>query len=218
MTAAPITPTSPVALLEPFIAARLRPLNEDGLASGRVQSDHDLQPAEFSRPPASPPAAAAVLVPLVEREGGLTVLLTRRADTLTNHSGQVAFPGGRCEPGEQPWDTALREAQEEIGLDRSFVRLVGLADAYQTITGFHVVPIVGFVRLGFTLSVSADEVADVFETPFAFLMNPANHQRHVRDDQGEPRHYYAMPYEDRLIWGATAGMLRGLYERVFGGG
>jgi 8-oxo-dGTP pyrophosphatase MutT (NUDIX family) len=211
----PVTPNSPVEVLEPWIAQRLHPLADYDPATRRVGSDYDLNP-EAMRRPNGPLHPAAVLAPLIEREGGLTVLLTRRADTLTRHSGQIAFPGGRAEPGETPWETALREAEEEIGLDRAFVRVIGLADAYETITGFRVIPVVGFVREGFTLTPSPAEVADVFEVPFAFLMNPANHERRVQEFQGRQRHYYAMPHEDRLIWGATAGMLRGLYERVFG--
>ncbi len=210
-----ISPDAPVAELEPWIAARLHPLADYDPAAGTARSDHDLDP-EHPRPALSTaPSPAAVLVALVEREAGLSVLLTRRADTLTRHSGQVAFPGGRCDPGETPWETALREAEEEIGLDRTFVRVVGLGDAYETITGFRVIPVVGFVRLGFTLIPSPAEVADVFETPFAFLMDPANHERRIQEFQGRQRHYYAMPHEEHLIWGATAGMLRGLYERVF---
>jgi 8-oxo-dGTP pyrophosphatase MutT (NUDIX family) len=219
-----ISPDAPVAELEPWIAQRLRPMADYDPQIGTVGSDYDLNhdlnhdfDLEAGRP-ARAPSPAAVLVGLVEREAGLSVLLTRRADTLTNHSGQVAFPGGRCDHGEQPWETALREAEEEIGLDRSFVRVVGLGDAYETVTGFRVIPVVGFVRLGFALTPSPAEVADVFEVPFAFLMNPANHERRVQEFQGRQRHYYAMPHEDRLIWGATAGMLRGLYERVFGAG
>jgi 8-oxo-dGTP pyrophosphatase MutT (NUDIX family) len=160
---------------------------------------------------------AAVLVPLVERAGGLTVLLTKRSDTLRNHSGQVAFPGGRCEPGEAPWDAALREAQEEIGLDPSFVTLAGLSTGYRTVSDFHIIPVVGFVRPGFQLKINDAEVADVFEAPFAYLMNPANHERrfHEQPDTGLRRHYYAMPYEERFIWGATAGMLRALYDRLY---
>ncbi len=216
-----IAPDASLAELEPWIAGRLRPLADgDGDGDGpdaTVRSDHDLDPLSL-RPRLAAPSPAAVLVGLVERAAGLTVLLTRRADTLTNHSGQTAFPGGRCDPGERPWETALREAEEEIGLDRAFVRLAGLGDAYETITGFRVIPVVGFVREGFILTPSPAEVADVFEVPFAFLMNPANHERRIQAYQGRDRHYYAMPHQDRLIWGATAGMLRGLYERVFGAG
>lgn len=201
--------------LRDWISAHLDPLVDLG-AVGRVQSDYDLNPT--LRPGDAPPLRpAAVLAPLVERPDGLSVLLTRRADTLRQHTGQIAFPGGRCDPGETPVQTALREAQEEIGLDPSFVEVVGLLTPYETVTGYRVVPVVGFVRPGFTLEINHQEVAEAFETPFEFLMNVANHQRQHRDGaDGHRRYFYAMPYEDYFIWGATAGMLRGLYERLYG--
>lgn len=213
--AQPVGPRSPVAVLEPWIASRLAPLDAV-IADAAPRGDYDLNPDH--RPARDKPLAeAAVLVPLVERPGGLTVLLTRRADTLRRHSGQVAFPGGRCDPGETVVETALREAEEEVALDRAFVRPVGLSDPYETGTGFRIAPVVAFVREGFTLRAATAEVADVFETPFAWLMDAANHQRRHHDGaDGLRRHFYAMPWEDRLIWGATAGMLRGLYERLFG--
>ncbi len=211
-----VTPSSPVEALEPWIQARLHPLADYDPTTRGTRSDYDLNPEAFIRP-SGPLVHAAVLAALVEREAGLTVLLTRRADTLSNHSGQVAFPGGRAEPGEAPWETALREAEEEVGLDRSFVRVAGLGDTYETVSGFSITPVVGFVRPGFVLSPYEGEVAEVFETPFAFLMDPANHELRMREfSDGRRAHYYAMPHEERLIWGATAGMLRGLYERLFG--
>ena len=158
---------------------------------------------------------AAVLAPIVARESGLAVLLTQRASHLRAHSGQVAFPGGKIEPGESAGQTALREAREEIGLAAEFVEPLGWLDPYLTGTGFRVAPLVALVRPGFTLDVNPGEVADVFETPLAFLMNPANHEVHEREWQGAKRKYYAMPHEGRYIWGATAGILRNLYERLF---
>jgi 8-oxo-dGTP pyrophosphatase MutT (NUDIX family) len=151
------------------------------------------------------------------RPEGLTVLLTRRAESLRQHSGQIAFPGGRCDSGETPWEGALREAEEEIGLDRSFVELAGLLSPYETVTAYRVVPVVGFVRPGFELKLNPGEVTEAFEAPFSFLMDAANHQRQFREGPGgEKRHFFAMPYEDYFIWGATAGMLRGLYQRLYG--
>jgi 8-oxo-dGTP pyrophosphatase MutT (NUDIX family) len=145
------------------------------------------------------------------------VILTRRADTLRRHTGQIALPGGRRDPGETASQTALREAHEEIGLDPAFVSLAGLSTPYRTGTGFLVTPVVGFVRPGFTLTASPDEVADIFETPFGFLMDPANYEQQERAlPSGELRRFYATTYEDRYIWGATAGMLRALYERLYG--
>jgi 8-oxo-dGTP pyrophosphatase MutT (NUDIX family) len=160
---------------------------------------------------------AAVLVPLVEHAAGVTVLLTRRADTLRSHTGQIAFPGGRLDPGETPWEGALREAEEEIGLPPTHVTIAGLSSNYQTGSGYDITPVVGFVSPGFKLRPNPEEVADVFEAPFAFLMDPKNHERQFREQaDGLRRYFYAMPYEDRLIWGATAGMLRALYERLYG--
>lgn len=211
-----VTPTSPVAVLEPWIQARLRAIQAYDPAAGASRSDYDLNPEAYLRP-SGPVTRAAVLAALVEREAGLTVILTRRSDSLARHSGQVAFPGGKAEPGETPWETALREAEEEIGLDRGFVRIAGLGDTYETVSGFSITPVVGFVSPGFSISPHAGEVAEVFETPFAFLMDPANHELRMREfSDGRRAHYYAMPHEERLIWGATAGMLRGLYERLFG--
>ena len=161
---------------------------------------------------------AAVLVGLVEREEGFSVLLTRRADTLRSHTGQVAFPGGRCDPGETPWETALREAQEEIGLDPALRRAGGPLDALPHAgTGYQIMPVVGFVSPGFTLTPNPDEVADIFETPFGFLMDPANLEQQERETPaGDRRRFYAATWEGQYIWGATAGMLRALYDRLYG--
>jgi 8-oxo-dGTP pyrophosphatase MutT (NUDIX family) len=215
--AAPVTPHSPLDRLKPWLTARLHPLSDYDLESRTLRSDFDLNPDLEGRRAVHALTRAAVLAPLVERDTGLNVILTRRADSLTRHSGQIAFPGGRCDPGETPWATALREAHEEIGLDPAFVTVIGLGDPYETVTGFYVTPVVGFVSSGFSLQASPAEVAEVFETPFAFLMDPANHERRFHEGlDGQRRRYYAMPYQDRFIWGATAGMLRSLYERVFG--
>ena len=163
----------------------------------------------------APARPAAVLAPVVAREGGLFLLLTQRASHLSDHSGQIAFPGGKIDPGESPLDAALREAEEGIGLIRARVQILGCLDPYQTSTGFRVFPIVGLTQPPLDLSVNALEVADVFETPLSFLMNEANHQRHFRQWQGRRRQFYAMPYENRYIWGATAGMIRNLFERLY---
>jgi 8-oxo-dGTP pyrophosphatase MutT (NUDIX family) len=197
-----------------WITGKLDPISDYDPSLDAARSDFDLNPTlRPDNPHALRPAA--VLVGLVEHEAGMTVLLTRRSDTLRSHTGQIAFPGGRCDPGETPWETALREAQEEVNLDPSFVTLAGLLPGYRTVTGFHVTPVVGFIDPAAPVWASPDEVADVFETPFAFLMNPDNHQRQHRDlPDGERRFFYAMPWNERFIWGATAGMLRGLYERL----
>jgi 8-oxo-dGTP pyrophosphatase MutT (NUDIX family) len=197
------------------IAARLDPLHAWDAAGHIAHSDFDLSP-QFR--PAERPALrqAAVLVPIVDRPGGLGVLMTRRADTLTSHTGQVAFPGGRFEPGEGPVEAAVREAHEEIDLDPAFVEPLGLSDRYETVTGYVVTPVVALVRPGFTLKASPAEVAEVFEVPFAFLMDTANHKREFFERAGAKRWFYAMPWEGRNIWGATAGMVRALYLRLYG--
>jgi len=158
---------------------------------------------------------AAVLAPIVMRESGLSVLLTERAAQLRSHSGQVAFPGGKIDPGESAGETALREASEEIGLEAEFIEPLGWLDAYLTSTGYRVAPLVALVSPGFALTLNPDEVADAFETPLAFLMDPLNHQLHEREWQGRRRKFYAMPHQGRYIWGATAGILRNFYERLF---
>ncbi|CAG9165147.1 putative Nudix hydrolase NudL [Cupriavidus laharis] len=161
---------------------------------------------------------AAVLVPIVERQDGLTVLLTERNANLSAHAGQISFPGGSQESYDlSRIDTALRETEEEVGLVRDFVEVLGALPDYITGTGFHVSPVVGLVRDGFTLRPDASEVADVFEVPLAFLMDPSHHERRLfRWVDGE-RMFYAMPFPregggHRFIWGATAGMLRNLYH------
>jgi 8-oxo-dGTP pyrophosphatase MutT (NUDIX family) len=194
-----------------WISSKLDPIETWDPATRVVHSDVEPGQADQAL------VTAAVLVPLVEHEEGVTVLLTRRADTLRNHTGQVAFPGGRCDPGELPWETALREAQEEIDLDPGHVTIAGLSSGYQTRTGYDITPVVAFVRPGFALTPSPAEVADVFETPFAFLMDPNNHERRFMEQAaGLRRYFYAMTYDDRLIWGVTAGILRVLYERLYG--
>jgi 8-oxo-dGTP pyrophosphatase MutT (NUDIX family) len=189
----------------------------DPHANGQIASDFDLSKAYGPNEVDGPLTPAAVLIALVERDAGLTVILTRRADTLRRHTGQIALPGGRREPGETSWQTALREAHEEIGLEPRFVSPVGLSTPYRTGTGFLITPVVGFVRPGFTLKANPDEVADIFETPFGFLMDPANLEEYERElPSGETRRFYAYTHEDRFIWGATAGMLRALYDRLYG--
>ena len=157
---------------------------------------------------------AAVLIPLVDHPQP-TVLLTQRAAHLNDHAGQISFPGGKIDATDvSPLDTALREADEEIGLSREFVDPIGYLDLYGTSFGFRILPTVARVRPGFRLRINQSEVDDAFEVPLAFLMNPANHQMHSKEFRGMERSYYAMPYEDRYIWGATAGILRVLYERI----
>jgi 8-oxo-dGTP pyrophosphatase MutT (NUDIX family) len=182
----------------------------------RLAGPRRLQPVEEDAVPQGL-TPAAVLVPVIERPGGLTVLFTQRTAHLNDHAGQVSFPGGRCERTDaSPVFTALRETEEEVGLARDLIEVLGLLPEYRTGTGFSVTPVVGLVRPPFELNPDSFEVAEVFETPLAFLLDPANHQRHSMEIAGIVRHYYAMPYEGYFIWGATAGMLVSLYRLLYG--
>lgn len=197
--------------------ARLAPCGIDDDAPGPIRvGDHTLNPGHFAIADAANAARpAAVLIPLIAREEGTTVLLTQRSASLRSHSGQIAFPGGRIDgPDETPVEAALREAKEEIGLDPSRVEPFGRLDAYLSGSGFRIVPIVGEVHPPFSLKFNDAEVADAFEVPFDFLMNDTNHQRESREWKGMVRHYYAMPWKERYIWGVTAGIIRNLYERL----
>lgn len=166
-----------------------------------------------------PLTPAAVLVPLVMRDSGITVLLTQRTAHLRDHAGQVSFPGGRCEPDDlSPESTALREASEEVGLDPQQVEVIGRLPEYRTGTGFSVIPVVGLVSPPLNLRLDDFEVAEVFEPPLAFLMDTANHQRHRMHIRGATREFWAMPWEGYFIWGATAGMLVSLQARLFPAG
>jgi 8-oxo-dGTP pyrophosphatase MutT (NUDIX family) len=155
---------------------------------------------------------AAVLVPVVDRGDALTVLFTKRTAHLHDHAGQISFPGGRTEDGDpSPGGTALRETAEEIGLAPDRVVILGHLTDYTTVTGYRVTPVVGLVTPPFELKLDDFEVAEVFEVPLAFLLDPANHQRNLVVHEGTERYYYAMPYGRHYIWGATAGMLMNLY-------
>lgn len=162
------------------------------------------------------PVQAAVLLPLVARAEP-TLLLTQRTSHLAHHSGQIAFPGGKVDATDaDAIDAALREAEEEVGLAREYVQVLGTLPLYTTGTAFVITPVVALVRPGFTLTPNAGEVADVFEVPLSFLLDPANHRRHSFEFEGLRREWFSMPYQDagteRYIWGATAGMLRNFYR------
>ena len=179
-------------------------------------SDDDLNPHARMIPEGEEPKPAAVLVPLVTRANGLHLLLTQRQPHLRRHAGQIAFPGGRIDEADRDAvAAALRETEEETGIAPAFVEPVGFLDTYLTSTNYRVVPVVAVVRPGFSVSPHEGEVADVFEVPLAFLMNPIHHERHSREYQGHERFYYAMPWQGRYIWGATAGMIRNLYRLMY---
>jgi len=180
------------------------------------RSDDDLNPEARAIPYDREHMGAAVLVPIVARAPEVTVLMIRRTDTMRNHSGQIAFPGGRLEESDRgPVDAALREAEEETGLERVLVAPQGFLDGYLTRTSYQVVPVVALVKPGFSLRPDPAEVADIFEVPLRFLMKPDNHLLHSLEWQGKTRSYYAMPYGERYIWGATAGMIKNLYDRMY---
>lgn len=198
---------------------RRRALNQNGGPIDRAWRDHGdhlLNPKLVDIAVGLKLRDAAVLVPIVDDGDEAKVILTQRTATLRRHSGQIAFPGGAIDPEDiSPEQAALREAEEEIGLDRSFVEPLSRLPTYYAGTGFRIVPVLSVVRRGFELTLNPAEVDDVFEVPLSFLMNEANHQRGSRDVNGTERHFYLMPYEERNIWGITAGILRTLYERLY---
>jgi 8-oxo-dGTP pyrophosphatase MutT (NUDIX family) len=179
------------------------------------RGDHDVDPVMLKIAAVRPIRPAAVLVPVVERTEP-TVLLTQRAQHLPDHAGQVSFPGGKIEKTDaSPLESALREAQEEIGLDRAYAAPVGYLDLYMTTLGYRIVPVVARIKPGFKLKLNMSEVDATFEVPLAFLMDQTNIQRHSREWQGLTRHYYAITFGERYIWGVTAGILRNLHERIY---
>lgn len=199
--------------LRGYIGARLDPLDSEP-GEPPFGSDLDLNPDMIAPSLAEGYKPAAVLIGLVERDAGPHVLLTRRAADLRRHPGQIAFPGGRGEVGERAWQTALREANEEVGLRHDQVELIGLSTPFRLGTGYDVTPVVALVAANFRPTANPMEVAEVFEAPFAFLMDPANFQLRLREQPGPPRWHYAVTYKDYVIWGATAAMLKALYDRL----
>lgn len=190
----------PVGLTDPNVTPR--------------RGDHDVDPVMAKVAAVRPIRPAAVLVAVIEREEPM-VLLTQRTAHLKEHSGQIAFPGGKIETGETPRDAALREAEEEIGLSRDAAEPLGFLDLYMTTLGYRIVPLLARVAPPFELVLNKAEVDETFEVPLAFLMEPGNLQRHSREWQGMMRSYYAIPFEKRYIWGVTAGILRNLHERIY---
>jgi 8-oxo-dGTP pyrophosphatase MutT (NUDIX family) len=194
-------------------AARLDPSPEPPDA-GR-DGDHTLNPGFVYDGGAY--RDAAVLIPVVAREPEVSLILTERTTHLSAHAGQIAFPGGKIDPTDAgPAAAAIREAYEEIGLPPGLIEPVGFLKAYYTRTGYRIVPVLGRVDPRHSLTINPNEVQSAFEVPLAFLMDPQNHHQGSREFRGTVRHFYEMPYEGRYIWGITAGIIRGLYERVFG--
>ncbi len=195
-----------------FLRERIRQSLQPDRPSTKVTGDFAVAGLAREQRPLMP---AAVLVPLVDRAEGLTVLLTQRTDHLIHHGGQISFPGGRVEKHDiSPVETALRETEEEIGLHRRYVEVIGFLDQYQTVTGFLITPVVSFVAPFFELQPDPFEVAEVFEVPLRFVLNPHNHERRNMVVNGQQRRFYVIPYEDRYIWGATAAMLVSFAQRL----
>jgi 8-oxo-dGTP pyrophosphatase MutT (NUDIX family) len=179
------------------------------------RGDHDVDPVMLKISEVRPIRPAAVLVGIVDHPEP-TVLLTQRAQHLPDHPGQISFPGGKIDKTDaDPLAAALREADEEIGLDRAHAEPLGYLDVYMTTLGYRIVPVITRVTPGFLLKLNASEVDNVFEVPLAFLMDQTNMQRHSRDWQGMTRHYYAVTFGEHYIWGVTAGILRNLHERIY---
>jgi 8-oxo-dGTP pyrophosphatase MutT (NUDIX family) len=188
-------------------------LNDASVTPSR--GDHDVDPVMLKIAQVRPIRPAAVLVPIVDHPEP-TVLLTQRTKDLSNHPGQISFPGGKIDKGDtDPLAAALRETDEEIGLDPSHIEPLGFLEVYMTTLGFRIVPVIARVKPGFSLKLNTSEVDDTFEVPLAFLMDQANVKRHARDWDGLTRHYYAITFGERYIWGVTAGILRNLYDRIY---
>jgi 8-oxo-dGTP pyrophosphatase MutT (NUDIX family) len=197
------------------LTLQVPPSLTDPTAAG-ARGDLDLNPSMWERAGVAATKPAAVLVPVIDRDEP-TVLLTTRTQELASHAGQVAFPGGKIDPkDESPVAAAMREAREEIGLAPALIEPLGYLDLYLTFSGFRILPTVARVRPDFMLRLNPSEVTEAFEVPLSFLMTPANHQRRSREWKGIEREYYAIPFGDRYIWGITAGIVRNLFDRVYG--
>ena len=202
----------------PFSAEdfRLRAAIDRGPHEAYDYGDHSFNPGH---PRVTGPRTlrdAAVLIPVVDHGDEATVILTKRAEKLASHSGQVAFPGGRIDPSDvSPEAAALREAEEEIGLDPDHIEIVGRMPDYVSGSGYRIAPVLSIVRPGFTLSINEHEVDEAFEVPLRFLMDPANHAQNSREFNERVWVFYDMPYGGQRIWGVTAGIIRTLYERLY---
>jgi 8-oxo-dGTP pyrophosphatase MutT (NUDIX family) len=203
-----------------FARARSRlslavPAALDDPTAEAVRGDLDLEPGLWERAGVKATKRAAVLIPVIDRADP-AILLTLRTE-LPSHPGQIAFPGGKIDPHDvSPAGAALREAEEEIGLTHNLIEPIGYLDLYLTFSGYRILPTLARISPDYRLTLNEHEVADAFEVPLAFLMDAQNHALHSRDWKGIERKYYAMPFGDRYIWGVTAGILRNLYERIYG--
>ncbi|MEM7619633.1 MAG: CoA pyrophosphatase [Pseudomonadota bacterium] len=197
-----------------FLSADVPKIDHQSLP--KVLGDHQLNPDLH---PALIPQikyVAAVLIPVISRPHGPCIIFTKRSEDLPHHPGQISFPGGIAQSQDHNLlTTALREANEEIGLHETSCRTIGYLDPYLTVTGFCITPVVGLIERDFVAKIDPKEVANVFDVPLAFLMSSANHQKHSLSWQGKVRYYHAMPYKNHYIWGATAGILHSLYERLY---
>jgi len=180
------------------------------------RNDFELNPELEALADAEHKRPAAVLIPVIEGAKQASILFTQRTDELPTHAGQISFPGGKMDIGDtNVVETALREAREEIGLEAEYIDTIGFLDDYITSTGYRISPLVAVIRQGYSITPDRREVAEVFDVPLSFLMNVQNHEMHSREWRGAQRKFYAMPYGNRFIWGATAGMLRNLYEWLY---
>jgi 8-oxo-dGTP pyrophosphatase MutT (NUDIX family) len=207
--AATDNPFAPAA----FFARATRRLHAPSARPEGLAGDHVLNPDLALGD--IPYREAAVLIPVVAREPAASIILTQRTGHLSSHAGQIAFPGGKIEPGDtDAVAAAIRETGEEIGLDRDAITIVGQLDPYLSRTGYRIVPVLARVEPAYRLVLNVNEVAEAFEVPLPFLMTPANHQRATRTFDGRERYFYEMPFGERYIWGVTAGIIRRLYEQV----
>ena len=221
VTPAGSIPAAPAITADEFFArARARlgldiPVALHDLTAPATRGDLDYDPTLWELAGGAAKKPAAVLIPVVDRPEP-AILFTERTPHLPSHPGQIAFPGGKIDPlDESPLEAAIREAQEEVGLDRSMITPIGYLDLYLTLSGYRILPLLARIDPDHRLSLNRSEVADAFEVPLAFLMEPGNHQFLSRDWNGVSRAYFAMPYGGRNIWGVTAGILRNLYERIY---
>lgn len=202
----------------PFTAEdfRRRAARETGPFGGDEWGDHRLNPDLKDLILGNRLREAAVLIPVVDHGAVASVILTQRTANLRNHAGQIAFPGGRIDAGDpSPEFAALRETEEEIGLAPDEIEVVGRMPDYVSGSGYRIAPVLGIVRPGFELAINPHEVEEAFQVPLSFLMDPANHVRDSRVWNERERHFYAMPFEERHIWGVTAGIIRTMYERLY---